>query len=196
MPGFPTGNKRRASEAASSLLSLQRSVPLECDDTEAPSQPHLRSRSRSWSPIVGSDAVEPTDSHATDASVQTALTKDTICVMERDNRTWLVEATSTSDTCIVYTREWYDGQTEKVTFAVPSLDVLDIVYTRIAPHLTPMKLDKWQQLLLCLVKLRMNYLFRDIAYQWWVSRSEIVGKNLRSISEKHTMMFRLQKRVT
>ena len=105
MPSFPTGNRRRASEAASSLLSLQRSVPLECDDTEAPSQPSLRSRSRSRSPIVGSDAVEQTDSHATDTLVQTALTKDAICVMERDNKTRLVEATSTSNTCGVYTRE-------------------------------------------------------------------------------------------
>ena len=63
-----------------------------------------------------------------------------MCVMERDNRTRLVEATSTSDMCGVYTREWYDGPTENET-GVPSLDVLDIVYNHIVPHLTPMKLD-------------------------------------------------------
>ena len=163
--------KKRVSEAASSLLSLQRSVPSESDDTDTPSQPRLQSRSRSRSPIAGREAVEQTDPRATDVSVQTVLTKDTICAIEHDNRTRLVEATSTNDTCGVYTREWYEGQTEKVTFytGVPSLGVLDIVFTRIAPNLSPMKLDKWQQLLLCLVKLRMNYLFRDIAYQIGVS---------------------------
>ena len=148
-------------------------MPSESDDTDTPSQPppRLRSRSRSRSPIAGSDAVEQTDPRTTDASVQTVLMKDTICAMEHDNRTRLVEATTTNDTCGVYTREWYEGQTEKVTFytGVPSLVVLDIVFTHIAPHLTPMKLDKWQQLLLCLVKLRMNYLFKDIAYQIGVS---------------------------
>ena len=102
-------------------------------------------------------AIEDTDSCATDASVQTALSKDPICAMERDNRTRLVEATPTSDTCgVYYTREWYEGQTEKVTShtGVPCLAVLDILYNiHIAPHLTALKLDNWQQLLLCLVKL-------------------------------------------
>ena len=70
--------KKRVSEAASSLLSLQRSVPSESDDTDTPSQPRLRSRSRSRSPIAGREAVEQTDPRATDVSVQTVLTKDTI----------------------------------------------------------------------------------------------------------------------
>ena len=96
------------SEAATSLKALQRSVPSERDDTEAPTQPRLRSRSCSRSPIAGSGAVgqvEPTDLRATDAAVQTSLSKDDMSAMQHDNRAQLVEATSASDTCGVHTRE-------------------------------------------------------------------------------------------
>ena len=76
----------------------------------------------------------------------------------------------------MYTREWYENYSETVPFytSVPSLAVLGIVYDRIKWHLSEaMKLSRYQQLLVWRVKLKMNYLFRDIAYQLNVSVSRV-----------------------
>ena len=53
--------------------------------------------------------------------------------------------------------------------SLPSLAV-DIVYNHVEGHLSgSLKLTKYQQMFVCLVKLPMNYLFRDTSYQLKVS---------------------------
>ena len=46
------------------------------------------------------------------------------------------------------------------------------------------------------LQLDPNLTLKRAVGQGWVSRSLIVSKNLRSICDKHTMMLRLEKRVT
>ena len=42
----------------------------------------------------------------------------------------------------------------------------------------------------------LMFVSNNIANQGWVSRSQIVSQNLRSICDKHTIKLRLEKRVT
>ena len=160
------GQKRKIADAVSSLLTL--------GTTDTPSD-HCpvdqQNRSQSQSPI--SEAVvtvnENMAAKASDAVVQTVLSCDDIAGIEADNRARLLQPGPTTS---VYDREWYVNDPEKVHFytSVPSLAVLHFVYDTIKCHLSEaMKLSRYQQLLVCLVKLRMNYLFRDIAYQLNVS---------------------------
>ena len=161
------GQKRKIADAVSSLLTLGTTDTLPDD---CPVDLEQQNRSRSQSPISEAVVTENMAAKASDAVVQTVLSCDDIASIEADNRARLLQAGPT--TCSVYDREWYANDPETVPFytSVPSLAVLDIVYDRIKFHMSEsMILSRYQQLLVCLLKLRMNYLFRDITYQLNVS---------------------------
>ena len=69
------------------------------------------------------------------------------------------------------TYEWdsYEKDDERVKFytGLPNFAVLSLVFSIVADYLNPLRLvaTKQQQLLIVLVKLRMNYLFTDMAYR-------------------------------
>ena len=57
---------------------------------------------------------------------------------------------------------------------LPGVEVLDVVFNLIDEYMIEHSiLTKYQQMLLCLIKLRMNYLFRDIVYQLNVSSATV-----------------------
>ena len=62
---------------------------------------------------------------------------------------------------------------EKVLFytGLPTLKLLDAVYEHVAPHVTrrSLTLTKYQELVLALIKLRLNVPYQDLAYRFGVS---------------------------
>ena len=70
----------------------------------------------------------------------------------------------------------YVDAPEKASFytGLPGVKVLDVIFNLIDEHMIEHSiLTKYQHMLLCLIKLRMNYLFRDIAYQLNVSSATV-----------------------
>ena len=72
------------------------------------------------------------------------------------------------------TKEYFDSA-EKVRFytGLPSLEVLMVVHDHVAPHVTRRSnsLDSFQELVMILMKLRLNVPFQDLAYRFLVSLS-------------------------
>ena len=67
------------------------------------------------------------------------------------------------------------GAPEKACFytGLPSVEILDVVFELVEQHMTSsVKLTRYNQML-CLIRLRMNYLFKDIAYQLRISLSTV-----------------------
>ena len=113
----------------------------------------------------------PNDTGALNQAVQTDLTCQTISELELDNRARVVES-GCLKSFTIYDREMYVGAPDKVSFytGLPNVDVLDVIFDLVQVHLTANgKLSKYQQMLLCLIRLRMNYLFKDLAYQLNIS---------------------------
>jgi hypothetical protein len=122
--------------------------------------------------VVDSDIVQVCSGHTSDQGVQTTVTCQQISDLECDNRARVVEEANRRQTCSVYDREMYVDGPEKASFytGLPGVEVLDVIFNLIDEHMIEHSiLTKYQQMLLCLIKLRMNYLFRDIAYQLNVS---------------------------
>ena len=106
---------------------------------------------------------------------QTELTGSNITHLERDNRARVLESASVT-TCSLYDRETYVGAAEKACFytGLPSVEVLDVVFRLVEQHLPSLqKLGRYQQMLLCVIRLRMNYLFKDIAFQLRLALSTV-----------------------
>ena len=102
---------------------------------------------------------------ALDQEVQTEITCQTISELELDNRARVVES-SCLKYCTIYDREMYVGAPDKS----PNVDVLDLIFDLIHMHFN----SKWKMIkesanAACLIRLRMNYLFKDLAYQLNIS---------------------------
>ena len=110
------------------------------------------------------------DTDAIDHGIHTDMTCQAISELESDNMAIMAESSFRQFT--IYDREMYVGSPDKVSFytRLPNVAVLDIICGMIEEYLTPnAKVSKYQQLLLCIIRLRINYLFRDLAYQLNVS---------------------------
>ena len=121
--------------------------------------------------VVDSDIVQVCSGHTSDQGVQTTVTCQQISDLECDNRARVVEEANRRQTCSVYV-----DAPEKASFytGLPGVEVLDVIFNLIDEHMIEHSiLTKYQQILLCLIKLRMNYLFRDIAYQLNVSSATV-----------------------
>ena len=97
------------------------------------------------------------------------MTSQAISELESDN---MENGRISFSTFTIYDREMYVGSPGQVSFytGLPNVAVLDIIFGMIEEYLTPnAKLSKYQRLLLLIIRLRMNYLFRDLAYQLNVS---------------------------
>ena len=105
---------------------------------------------------------------------QTDVTAEDISYLEEDNRARVAE--SSEPTFSIYDRGCYVGAPEKACFytGLPSVEILDVVFELVEQHMTSsVKLTRYNQMLLCLIRLRMNYLFKDIAYQLRISLSTV-----------------------
>ena len=106
---------------------------------------------------------------------QTDVTAEDISYLEEDNRALRVSESS-EPTFSLYDRGCYVGAPEKACFytGLPSVEILDVVFELVEQHMTSsVKLTRYDQMLLCLIRVRMNYLFKDIAYQLRISLSTV-----------------------
>ena len=118
--------------------------------------------------VIDNDIIQVCSGHTSDQGIQTTVT----C----DNRARVVEEANRRQTCSVYDREMYVDAPEKASFytGLPGVEVLDVIFNLIDEHMIEHSiLSKYQQMLLCLIKLGMNCLFRDIAYQHNVSSATV-----------------------
>uniref|UniRef100_UPI00358E209D uncharacterized protein isoform X1 n=1 Tax=Myxine glutinosa TaxID=7769 RepID=UPI00358E209D len=168
--------KRQEADAVSSLLSLNRrqqcSVGEAASASESPDleQPAVSVMIDNEGSTSSLDTIE-----SAHQLVQTDLTSYAISQLESDNKARLVEAedmvkqrNNNFDRCT------YVASPDKVLLytGLPNIELLDVVYEMVEHQLPNMqKISKYQQLLLCLIKLRMNYVFQDIAYQLNISLS-------------------------
>ena len=122
---------------------------------------------------------EQTDYHTVTVGEQAVeqvidVTAEDISYLEEDNRARVAE--SSEPTFSIYDRGCYVGAPEKACFytGLPSVEILDVVFELVEQHMTSsVKLTRYNQMLLCLIRLRMNYLFKDIAYQLRISLSTV-----------------------
>ena len=101
------------------------------------------------------------------------MTAEDISYLEEDNRARVAE--SSEPTFSIYDRGCYVGAPEKACFytGLPSVEILDVVFELVEQHMTSsVKLTRYNQML-CLIRLQMNYLFKDIAYQLRISLSTV-----------------------
>ena len=159
----------------SALLEMNTSVETSdvCVDELHDDSVHETTDNHSASGNSCSDTMAnaPNDTGALNQEVQTDLTCQTISELELDNRARVVES-GCLKSFTIYDREMYVGAPDKVSFytGLPNVDVLDVIFDLVQVHLTANgKLSKYQQMLLCLIRLRMNYLFKDLAYQLNIS---------------------------
>ena len=173
--------KRNEAVAVSALLEMNTSVdePHVGDDDPVRETLHTTTDNHSASgnsntdnhSASGNSNTMSNDTGALDQEVQTEMTCRTISDLELDNRARVIES-SCLKSCTIYDREMYVGAPDKVSFytGLPNVDVLDVIFDLVHMHLTANgKLSKYQQMLLCLIRLRMNYLFKDLAYQLNIS---------------------------
>ena len=162
-------DKRKVSEAASSLLSLKkRHIDFYVADEECFTVIDADTQPESIQPTV-------TPTHSETES-QTELTADAISQLESDNQSRIADTEDNSSDDI-YSFKCYEENSEKVNFytGLPNVGVLKLVFSLVEEQISDSSksLSKENELLLCLVKLRMNYLFKDMAYRLKVSVSTI-----------------------
>ena len=109
-----------------------------------------------------------------DEITQTVMTKSTIRQLETENERLKRRPTNTD---AIYDWETYQEKPDMVQFYTGLINygVLCVLYKYIEAHLNQFRycMPKKRQLLVVLIKLRMNYLFQDMAYRLNVSVSTI-----------------------
>lgn len=167
-------DKKKVSDAVSSLLSLKKrridfSDTVEEESTDSCDNLDCDTNS-SLDCTTDADCAEQMNCK----EIQTDLTAEAIQQLESDNTSRLLEAKEreTSEKGL-YDFQTYENDPDKVAFytGLPNLEVLKLVFNLIEGHMISSNkcLSKETEYLLCLVKLRMNYLFKDMAYHLNVS---------------------------
>ena len=123
-----------------------------------------------------SHSFQPSNTHPRDA--QTDLTLNGLKQIEDDNKLRMLKAKEKSATeSRIYQFQTYTEDPEKVPFytGLPNLGVLKLVLGMVENQMVSSSktLSKEEEFLICLAKLRMNYLFKDIASHLNVSVSTI-----------------------
>lgn len=104
-----------------------------------------------------------------DACVLTDLTAEDIDRVNEDNRARVLESVQFRTKLSLYDMRYYEGNDPKVDYytGISTFGVLRIVFQFVEDHMSNLTtgLSKEQAFLMCLVKLRLNYQFQDMAYQ-------------------------------
>ena len=111
--------------------------------------------------------MQPSDEQC--KNVQKDLTLEGLQQIEIDNRFRMHEANEKAAVeNRIYNFQTYVDDPDKVAFytGLPNLGVLKLVFDMVARQMSSSskKLTKEEEFFICLVKLRMKYLFKDIAY--------------------------------
>ena len=175
-------HKKDVSEAVTSLLSLKkRRIDFEAyqnttTDNDSTDISELGENDSHMQQQDEEPQLQLSNTHHRDA--QTYLTLDGLKQIEDDNKLRMLEAKEKSATeSRIYQFQTYTEDPEKVPFytGLPNLGVLKLVFEMVENQMVSSSktLSKEEEFLICLVKLRMNYLFKDIAYHLNVSVSTI-----------------------
>jgi hypothetical protein len=110
--------------------------------------------------------------------IQTALTSEGIKQLEDDLRARVSESKQKFNTKQLYTFEYFEQHPDKVSFytGMPCVGMLKLTFESLVEAYMQNDakvLSKENQYLLCLVKLRMDYLFKDIANHLGVSPATV-----------------------
>ena len=74
------------------------------------------------------------------------------------------------------TREFFDSDSKVLFYTgLPSLEILNVVFEHVSPHVTrkTLSLDRFQEFVIVLMKLRLNMPLQDLAYRFKVSHSTV-----------------------
>ena len=173
-------HKRDVSDAVSSLLSLKKrriefsstsssSSDVTVNDVHVEDLPETgNSENEDHIP----DIIQPSDENC--QSVQTDLTLEGLEQIEKDNQSRMLEANERAAVeNRIYHFQTYVEDPDKVSFytGLPNLGVLKLVFDMVESQMSSSSktLTKEEEFFICLIKLRMNYLFKDIAYHLNVS---------------------------
>lgn len=127
------------------------------------------------------------------ASSQTHIEGSDIEKMQADLKTRVLESASLKKNNLsIYDRQCYVEDPKKVQFytGLPSLAVMDIVFGLVEDSMSnhTLRLTKEQEFLVCLVKLRLNYQFLDMAYQLNVSEATVQRSFHRTLDVLHARL--------
>ena len=118
-------------------------------------------------------------SHLNDSSTQTEITATNFSNLEEELKHLngeLYELRKQNAKLKVGAPEWFEGKDEKVTFytGLPSINILMVLFnflTGALPHTVNTALTPFQELVLTLMRLRLNLTLNDIAYRFSISKT-------------------------
>lgn len=167
--------KKVLSEVASTLLTLKkRRIEFPVEETQSSDE----------NTIVHVNSVhgevhecKSTERSKTEKCMQTDLTSEMILGLEEDLKTRLCSTKPVVSRKELYLIRYYDDNPDMVSFytGIPTLDLMKYLFQTVCDYISESSkvLTKEEQFLMCLIKLRMNYLFKDISNQLDVSISTI-----------------------
>ena len=150
-------------DAALTLLSIEKMQPPRTDEqtdyhtvtvSEQAVEPAIE---QAVVPAIEQAVEQVIDDRTHAQESQTDVTAEDISYLEEDNRARVAE--SSKPTFSIRDRGCYVGAPEKACFytGLPSVEILDVVFELVEQHMTSsMKLTRYNQMLLCLIRLRMN----------------------------------------
>ena len=177
--------KKDVSEAASSLLSLKKrridfaDRATEKTYTSQNSAETIENFSSDCQPLHDEENyISLLPAESTCKSSQTDLTCEHLKQIEDDLQSRVMESKqSAAVESGIYQFQTYIEDPEKVPFytGLPNLEVLTLVFSLVSDYMNSNSktLSKEEEFLICIVKLRMNYLFKDIAYHLNVSLTTV-----------------------
>ena len=170
-------HKRNVSDAVSLLLSLKKrriefSATTSSTTSENENDNHVTDQPDNGDTSSESqteEQIQPSNENC--QSVQTDLTIEGLEKIENDNQSRMIEANERANR--IYHFQTYEDDPDKVPFytGLPNLGVLKLVFNMVESQMSSSSkiLTKEEEFFICLIKLRMNYLFKDIAYHLNVS---------------------------
>ena len=171
-------HKREVSDAVSSLLSLKkRRIEFSTTSDDSASPDGICTETTILTDNDSDNAIQDTLQHSDDEQckyVQTDLTLEGLQQVENDNKSRMLEADAkAAKESRIYCFKTYMDDPDKVPFytGLPNVGVLKLVFDMVESQMSGSSkaLTKEEEFFICLVKLRMNYLFKDIAYHLNVS---------------------------
>lgn len=164
--------RKRVSDAVSSLLSLKKkriNFDLKARDVSASDDHNVSDTDVPTESDAQTIEDGPTIQLTQTQESQTDLTSDGIRQLEEDLNARVVESSEKQEFLSkdLYSFAYYEKNTEKVSFytGMPNIGALKVTFEMVEAYMRndAKALSKENEYLLCLIKLRMNYLFKDIA---------------------------------
>ena len=187
-------HKRALSDASVSLRSLKK---RRIDYSKIVTEEHSASPNISAQCDAGSSESVlqlQTEDESHSKGIQTDLTIKEIQQLVDDNKSRLIEASENEKFNIkgLYRFNYYENNKTNVGFytGMPEFELLKLVFNFIEGHMNSniKSLSRENEFLLCMLKLRMNYLFKDMAHQLDVSVATVQRSFHSTLDVLHTRL--------